>query len=92
MIDHRCRNTLCVNPGHLRPVNNSQNQQNRQGATRQSKSGIRGVFWDKRRNAWVAHATKQGVTKRIQCRTVEEAEATARLIRNSLFTHNEADR
>ena len=26
-LDHRCRNTRCVNPGHLRPVTHQQNMQ-----------------------------------------------------------------
>ena len=42
-VDHRCHNTICVNPKHLRLATASQNSMNRKGARSDSKSGVRGV-------------------------------------------------
>lgn len=42
-IDHICHNRICVNPTHLRIATHAQNNQNPQGARRDSRSGIRGV-------------------------------------------------
>jgi len=42
-IDHKCHNTACVNPEHLRLADRSLNAQNLSGARSDSASGIRGV-------------------------------------------------
>ena len=59
-IDHVCHTPACVNPGHLRAATPSQNISNRSGAQSNSASGIRGVFWDKSRERWVAHVRSNG--------------------------------
>lgn len=59
-IDHMCHNRACVNPKHLRVATDGLNKQNRSGATRSSKSGIRGVTWYESRSKWMAKATMQG--------------------------------
>lgn len=89
-IDHRCANPLCVNPDHLRATTHSQNMQHRTGATRNNASGIRGVTWDKRANAWRARATLNG-----RCHsgglhsTIEAADQAARALRAKLHTHDD---
>lgn len=92
VIDHRCSNPLCVNPEHLRAVTQGQNLQHRAGPQSNSTSGIRGVRWDKRRNAWRAEA-------RIAGRpywggyhgTQEAADQAARALRAQLHTHDDHD-
>ena len=61
-LDHMCHNRGCVNPAHLRIVNNKQNHENFKGAFSTSKTGVRGVSWDKTRGryrATVVHNYRQ---------------------------------
>lgn len=88
-VDHRCHNTLCVNPRHLRPVTGKQNKENRQGA--HGRSGVRGVHQvGNRWRACVVHNRKYIHVGYFS--TSEEAGEAARLKRNELFTHNDMDR
>ena len=57
-LDHTCHVHACVNPDHLRPATNAENQQNRQGARSGSTSGVRGVY--KNRAKWQAKAKLAG--------------------------------
>lgn len=61
-VDHLCWDRACVNPGHLRVVTHAQNLQNRPGAYSNSKTGVRGVTWDKRKGKWLAQARLNGKT------------------------------
>jgi hypothetical protein len=86
MVDHRCRNCACVNPAHLRLATNAQNQQN--------QNRVRGVHWHKLNNGWqvsVMHNGKRYFGGRT-FKNYDDAVATARELRNKLFTHNDADR
>lgn len=92
-VDHVCHNRGCVNPQHLRLVNARQNSENRAGATRRSKSGIRGVSWHSQSKKWWATAGKDGRKYSGGLyHSLEEAEQAAIELRNRLFTHNYIDR
>lgn len=93
MLDHICRNTLCVRVSHLRIVDYKQNRENLSGAYANSKTGIRGVYYVKRTGRYraeVQHNGKQHIAGNFK--RIEDAEAAALELRNRLFTHNEADR
>ncbi len=88
-LDHICFNRACVNPDHLRPVTHKQNHEHLQGAYSNSKSGIRGVHWNKGRRKWqveVVNAGRKHYGGRFH--DLHEAELVARALRNELFTHN----
>ena len=93
LIDHRCHNRPCVNPEHLRPVTPKQNEENRAGATRRSKSGVRGVYWHKAEKKWHAQVGHHGRNVHVgffdDLRAAEQAVIAKR---NELHTHNDIDR
>jgi hypothetical protein len=92
-LDHICYNKGCVNPDHLRPVTNKQNIENLSGAHRDSQSGIRGVSWQKDIKRWRVQVRHGDRRYSGGCFTdLAEAEAAAIKLRNSLYTHNNADR
>jgi len=92
-LDHRCRNTLCVNPTHLRAIPTKQNGENRDPLSGRGSSRYRGVAWDKESKKWEVTVTHYGKAYR-GGRFVNEDDAgeAARLLRNQLYTHNDADR
>ena len=59
-LDHVCYVPACVNPDHLRLATNAENNQNRQGASSNSTSGVRGVFWNRAAGKWVAEVVLDG--------------------------------
>ena len=56
IIDHIDRNRIDCRKSNLRIVNNSQNTMN-SCIRSDNTSGIRGVYWDKRKNKWIARIT-----------------------------------
>lgn len=90
-IDHRCNNRLCVRPDHLRLATGKQNEENRTGANKNSKSGVRGVYWHQGRwRACVWHNRKRFDAGAFD--SLDDAEAAVIAKRNELFTHNDRDR
>jgi len=53
-VDHMCFNRACVNPDHLRLLTHTMNGQNRASANKNSKTGIRGVYWNAGRRGWMS--------------------------------------
>lgn len=90
-LDHECRNRICVNPRHLRPVTNKQNQENR-SANRNNPTGVRGVrqLQSGRWNTRVRHNGVEHTAGTFD--TLEDAETAVTDLRNRLFTHNSEDR
>ena len=92
-LDHKCRNRLCVNPDHLQPATVKANAENLSGAHRDSATGVRGVYYDKRRDAFVVSVFSDGrYYYGKQHKTLAEAEAAAIALRNRVMTNNLADR
>lgn len=77
-VDHKCFNHSCVRPDHLRLLTHSMNGQNRSGANKNSKSGVRGVYWVAARQVWLARAMLNRVSYSIGAfARLEDAEAAA---------------
>ena len=92
-IDHICHNRACVNPDHMRLATHKQNAENAYGSSRNSKSGVRGVWWSDKDRGWRACVQHDGKKYRCgQFKTVEEATAAVIAKRNELFTFNDMDR
>jgi len=93
LVDHTCHNPRCVRLDHLRPATQKQNQENHSGARVDSKSGVRGVCWDKRRRKWLVQVGHNGRNLYVgHYGSLADAEAAAIAKRNELFTHNDRDR
>jgi len=94
VIDHKCHNTKCVNPEHLRAVSQKQNGENKTGPNVNNRSsGVRGVTWDKSRELW---STQVMSNRRNYSagRFADLGEATRAVIalRTQLHTCNDLDR
>lgn len=100
VVDHRCHNTLCVNPGHLHVVTQMQNMENIVGQYHRKnrkndvpRSGFRGVSWDKKYAKWkvkASHCGKDYYGGRYT--DVNEANRAAIALRDKLMTNNLGDR
>lgn len=62
-VDHRHADTLDNRKHKLREMSHQENMCNRQGPNRTSRnsgSGVRGVYWSTQRNKWLARITSLG--------------------------------
>jgi hypothetical protein len=91
-IDHKCHVRDCVNPAHLQVVTLTENNQNHNGARRNSQTGIRGVSWCHVMKKWKAGASHAGETLCRYFDDIEDAAAAVIEMRNTLHTNNLADR
>jgi len=64
-VDHKYRvygcPRNCVNPEHLRPVTNKQNQENRPAEAKGTESGVRGITWSTQNRKWIVRMGHDGV-------------------------------
>lgn len=93
IIDHTCHTRACVNPAHMRLATFKHNMENRKGANKNSKSGVRGVSWHALTKKWratVKHNRKQYYLGLFD--SVEAAESAVVEKRRELFTHSDVDR
>ena len=92
VIDHRCRNRLCVRPDHLRVVTQKQNGEHK-AVESHGRSGVRGVFWHGQVGKWAVQVRHNGKLYRGGFfSAVEDAAVAVRDLRNELYTHNDLDR
>ena len=91
-IDHRCHQTLCMNPAHLQAVTHKENGENRAGPNRNNKSsGIRGVT--RKDGRWVGQVMHNGRNYHVGVFTsIKEAEAAVINKRAELFTNTDLGR
>ncbi|MBT1162924.1 HNH endonuclease signature motif containing protein [Bifidobacterium sp. SO1] len=92
IIDHICRNRKCVNPNHLRLGTYALNRQNVAESTK-SRSGHLNVSWKKKDNRWEVSVMRNG--KNFyggEYRSLSDAVAAARKLRNKVSTFNAIDR
>lgn len=78
IVDHLCHNTLCVRTGHLRLATPTQSRENLSGPHSNSRSGIRGVYWDSRKKLWVAEVRASGRKHRKRFARLADAERWAK--------------
>lgn len=94
-LDHLCYVHACVRPAHLQLAVHRENQENREGATRVSRTGRRGVFLAPARSnfRYYARVGHNGAYYSAGYHDdLDAAEAAVRALRNQLHTNNLRDR
>ena len=84
-IDHLCHNRACVNVGHLRLADPTENARNRAGATVKSSSGVRNVYPRPNGTFRVSFGVNNKMVGFGTYSTLEEAEKVADEKRRELF-------
>jgi hypothetical protein len=94
IIDHMCRERLCVRPDHLQSATPKANGENRPRENPANRTtGIRGVHYNKRTGRFHAYASSGGKSYFAGLfSTASEAEAAAVAKRLELHTNNLVDR
>jgi hypothetical protein len=90
LVDHRYHcNPRCISLDHLREATQKQNLENRRGPQKNSRSGVRGVYWNKDAGKWYAQVNHHYKKIHVGCFD-DKAEAEAAVIakRAELFTHS----
>lgn len=92
-LDHMCHNRACVNPEHIRFSDWETNGQNRAGANKNSRTGIRGVYWNEDRRGWFAAITLANeITRRGPFSEISAAEQAAIELRRQHMPFSVLDR
>lgn len=93
LVDHINHDTLDNRKCNLRLADQSQNGQNRSGAQKNSRSGIRGVFWLERDQCWTAQVRIHGKEIYLgEFRDKEEARKVVEDARSVLMPYSEEAR
>lgn len=92
VVDHKCRNRLCVNPAHLQQVTSKGNAEN-VGIRKTNLSGFRGVSYREDVKRWRARVGHNNRVITIgHYSSAEEANAAVVAARLALHTNNLEDR
>ncbi|AYO30638.1 hypothetical protein D2962_08375 [Biomaibacter acetigenes] len=88
-VDHINHDTLDNRISNLRIVTGSGNAQNKKGALSNSKTGIRGVWWNKKDKCWRAKVIKNRTTVfEKNFKNIEEAEKAVREARKKFLLYS----
>lgn len=91
-MDHINHNTLDNRKCNLLVVSNGENMQNRRGAAKNSKSGVRGVYWDKKNKRWRAQIGLNGKVIRVgDFVRIEDAKYTVESARRKYMPFSSKD-
>lgn len=85
VVDHINHQTLDNTDNNLRVVTQSENMQNRKGATRTNISGIRGVTWNKSKQKWQSIIKVEG--KEMYLGSFEKIEDAEKVVTDARKTY-----
>jgi hypothetical protein len=90
VVDHINHNTLDNRKSNLRVVSQKQNQENRKGAQKNSKSGVRGVYWNIHSQSWHARVKSNGKNISVgYFKNLHDADKAVREARKKLMFSND---